>query len=242
MMTAPTILLVEDDDDIAEPLLFGLRSEGYRALHAPDGPRGLEMARAAAPDAILLDVMLPGMDGFTVCRLLRQESAVPILMLTARGQEVDRVTGLELGADDYIIKPFSFRELVARVRAILRRRDLDREDGTPVPRLAVGAIAIDRAARRAWRGERPLDLTPREFDLLAALARQAGQALPRQALLDQVWGLDWIGDPRTLDVHIRWLREKIEDDPSTPRYLQTVRGYGYRLVDPDAPDVHSPQA
>lgn len=235
MMTPPTILLVEDDDDIAEPLIFGLQSEGYRVLHASDGPRGLAMARADAPDAVLLDVMLPGMDGFTVCRLLRQESAVPILMLTARGQEVDRVTGLELGADDYIVKPFSFRELVARVRAMLRRRDLDRDAGA-ADRLAIGAVAVDRAARRAWRGERLLDLTPREFDLLAALLRQAGQAVARQELLNQVWGVDWIGDPRTLDVHIRWLREKIEDDPSTPRYIQTVRGYGYRLVAPEAAD------
>lgn len=236
MMTAATILLVEDDGDIAEPLIFGLQREGYRVLHASDGPRGLELARAAAPDAVLLDVMLPGMDGFDVCRHLAQASAVPILMLTARGQEVDRVTGLELGADDYIVKPFSFRELVARVRAMLRRRELDRDTGIMADRLSVGVITVDRAARRAWRGDHVLDLTAREFDLLAALMQQAGQAVQRQELLDQVWGVDWVGDPRTLDVHIRWLREKIEADPSLPRYIQTVRGYGYRLVDPETSD------
>lgn len=233
-----TLLLVEDDDAIAEPLIFGLVQEGYRVLRAADGPRGLELARAAAPDAVLLDVMLPGMDGFAVCRTLRQESAVPILMLTARGQEADRVTGLELGADDYIVKPFSFRELVARVRAMLRRRTLDRDESAPTDRLTVGSVVVDRLARRAWQAGRALELTTREFDLLAALMEQAGQALQRQDLLDRVWGAAWIGDPRTLDVHIRWLREKIEVDPSAPHYIQTVRGFGYRFTDATLPDVH----
>ncbi|MFQ6058703.1 MAG: response regulator [Anaerolineae bacterium] len=236
-----TILLVEDDESIAEPLIFGLQGEGFRVLHATDGHRGLELARAEGPDLILLDVMLPGMDGFAVCRTLRRESAVPILMLTARGQELDRVMGLEIGADDYIVKPFSFRELLARVRATLRRRQLDRgEVSPPSERLVVGEIVLDRTARQVWLAGNLIELRQREFDLLCALMEKVGQAIPRHELLDRVWGEGWIGDPRTLDVHIRWLREKVEDDPSTPRYIQTVRGYGYRFVDPHAPPPDAP--
>lgn len=232
------ILLVEDDENIAEPLRFGLGREGYEVHHAVSGSQGLEMARALHPDLVLLDVMLPGMSGFTVCRLLRQESAVPIIILTARDQEMDRVMGLELGADDYIVKPFSFRELLARVRAILRRRELDAgREPVPDERLVVGDLVLDRTARQVWRGARLLDLRPREFELLMALMEQPGKALARQELLDRVWGEAWIGDPRTLDVHIRWLREKVEDDPSSPRYIQTVRGYGYRLAEPDKSDT-----
>lgn len=231
-----TILLIEDDEGIAEPLIFGLESEGFRVLHATDGHQGLHLARTASPAVVLLDVMLPGVDGFSLCRTLRRESALPILMLTARGQELDRVMGLELGADDYIVKPFSFRELVARVRAILRRRQLDRgETPAPLDRLVIGEIVLDRTARQVWRAGRPVELTQREFNLLGALMEHAGQAMSRQELLNLVWGEDWIGDPRTLDVHIRWLREKIEDDPAAPRYIQTVRGYGYRFADPAAP-------
>ncbi|HHH41987.1 MAG TPA: response regulator transcription factor [Chloroflexi bacterium] len=236
-----TILLIEDDRSIAEPLIFGLQAEGYRVLHAPDGRQGLEMARRERPDLILLDVMLPGLNGFTLCHTLRQESTVPILMLTARGQEMDRVMGLELGADDYIVKPFSFRELLARVRAILRRRELDRgEVSPPADRIVVGEIVLDRTARQVWRSGRPVELRQREFDLLCVLMEETGRAMPRQELLDRVWGENWIGDPRTLDVHIRWLREKLEDDPSAPRYIQTLRGYGYRFVDPDASPADSP--
>src|SRR5581483_7658148 len=192
-----------------------------------DGLQGLALARGARPDVVLLDVMLPSMDGFQLCRTLRQESAVPIIMLTARGQELDRVMGLELGADDYVVKPFSFRELMARVRAALRRRALDRgEQSTAAEQMMVGDVTLDRAARLVWRGRELVELTPREFSLLAEL-------------LDRVWGASWVGDPRTLDVHVRWLREKLEADPSAPRYLQTVRGYGYRFVDPAAP-AHAP--
>lgn len=230
-----TILLIEDDESIVEPLIFGLENEGYRVLHATDGSQGLRLARTKSPAVILLDVMLPGVDGFSVCRTLRRESAVPILMLTARGQEVDRIVGLELGADDYIVKPFSFHELLARIRAILRRRELDEgEASSPVERLTTGEIEVDHTARQVWRAGRLVDLTLREFDLLWVLMKHAGQALHRQDLLDQVWGEDWIGDPRTLDVHIRWLREKLEDDPSAPNYIQTVRGYGYRFGNPTA--------
>jgi DNA-binding response OmpR family regulator len=230
-----TILLVEDDEQIAEPLIFGLKQEQFRVLHAVDGRDGLDLARTERPDLVLLDVMLPGLDGFSFCRALRADSAVPIIMLTARGQELDRVMGLELGADDYVVKPFSFRELVARVRAALRRRALDRGEGPAADRLTAGEISLDRAARLVWRSGRPIELTPREFDLLALLLERRGRAVPRQQLLDRVWGEGWIGDTRTLDVHIRWLREKLELDPSDPRYIQTVRGYGYRFVDPGAP-------
>jgi DNA-binding response OmpR family regulator len=227
-----TILLVEDDEVIAEPLIFGLQNEGFQVLHSINGEAGLDVARQARPDLVLLDVMLPGMDGYAVCRALRQESTVPILMITARGQEMERVMGLELGADDYIVKPFSFRELLARVRAALRRRQLDRGTEAAHNRLVAGDLVLDQTARKASRGGRPVDLTQREFDLLRTLMEHSGEALQRQDLLDEVWGVEWIGDVRTLDVHIRWLREKVEDDPSTPRYIQTVRGYGYRFADP----------
>jgi len=236
-----TILLVEDDENIAEPLIFGLQGEGFRVVHASDGHQGLKLARAEGPDLILLDVMLPGMDGFAVCRTLRRESAVPIIMLTARSQELDRVMGLEIGADDYIVKPFSFRELLARVRATLRRRELDRgQTSPPSERIVVGDIVLDRTARQAWRTGQLIALRQREFDLLYALMDNLSKAVPRHELLDRVWGEDWIGDPRTLDVHIRWLREKVEDDPSAPRYIQTVRGYGYRFVDPNAAPSDTP--
>ncbi len=234
-----TLLVVEDDDSISEPLIFGLRAEGYAVLHAADGASALELARRDSPAVVILDVMLPDMDGFAVCRRLRSESAMPIIMLTARGQELDRVMGLELGADDYIVKPFSFRELLARVRAVLRRRALDRNEATPATdRLVVGALVLDRTARRVWRGGQAIDLSQREFDLLAALMERPGHALHRQELLDRVWGEEWIGDPRTLDVHIRWLREKIEVDPSSPRLILTLRGHGYRLAD-DTGDGHA---
>lgn len=235
-----TLLLIEDDESIAEPLLFGLRDAGFQVLHAADGYRGLELARTKQPDLVLLDVLLPGMDGFAVCRTLRRESTIPIIMLTARGQEMDRVMGLEIGADDYIVKPFSFRELLARVRALLRRRELDRDREAVLPneRLQVGDIVLDRNTHQVWQAGRLIELRQREFDLIRILMENVNKAIPRQELLDRVWGEDWIGDPRTLDVHIRWLREKIEDDPSAPRYIETVRGYGYRLVDPKARPAH----
>ncbi len=235
MNDTPTILLIEDDEGIAEPLVFGLQSEGMNVLRAPNGAQGLALARGEHPDVILLDVMLPDTDGFAICRTLRGESATPILMLTARGQEMDRVMGLELGADDYIVKPFSFRELLARVRAVLRRRDLDRgQTARATDRITVGEIVLDRTARQLWRRGQLIELSPREFDLVVALMERIGQALSRQELLDRVWGEEWIGNPRTLDVHIRWLREKIEDDSAAPIYIETVRGHGYRFVDPTA--------
>jgi len=231
--TPITLLLIEDDEVIAEPLIFGLQDAGFRVLHSTDGKEGITLARSASPDLILLDVMLPGMDGFSVCRVLRRESTIPILMLTARGQEMDRVMGLELGADDYIVKPFSFRELLARVRATLRRRDLDRGTKDQHTRLTVRYLVLDQTARQVWHKGQLLELTQREFDLLQVLMSHIGKAISRQDLLDRVWGENWIGDVRTLDVHIRWLREKVEDDPSTPHYIETVRGYGYRFTDPN---------
>lgn len=241
MGTPLTILLIEDDEIVAEPLIFGLQNEGFQVLHATDGHQGIEIARTQQPDLILLDVMLPAMDGFAVCRTLRRESALPIIMLTARGQELDRVMGLEIGADDYIVKPFSFRELLARVRATLRRRELDLGYVSPPGgRITVGDIVLDHTARQVWRAGYLVELRQREFDLLSVLMENVGKAVPRHELLDRVWGEDWVGDPRTLDVHIRWLREKVEDEPSAPRYIQTVRGYGYRFVDPHASPADTP--
>lgn len=227
----PHLLLVEDDEQIAEPLRFGLEIEGFQVSHAITGTQGLEFARSRHPDLVLLDVMMPDLDGFSVVRTLRAESAVPVIMLTARGQELDRVMGLELGADDYLVKPFSFRELVARVRALLRRQEMARGGHSPAQELLVSKeLVLDKTARRLMRAGVQVSLTSREFELLTALMERAGQAQARQELLDRVWGEDWIGDTRTLDVHIRWLREKIEDDPAAPQYITTVRGYGYRFA------------
>lgn len=233
----PTVLLVEDDLSIAEPLVFGLGREGFQVLHAVDGLQGKEQALTEDPDVVLLDIMLPKLNGLEVCRLIRRKSAVPILMLTAKGQELDRVMGLQVGADDYIVKPFSFQELVARIRAMLRRRQLDRGE---IPllsssdRVALGSIVIDRAAREVWRKTKKIELSWREFELLWLLMQNAGKALSRHEILDQIWGEDWVGDPKTLDVYVRWLREKVEKNPSLPEHIQTVRGYGYRFANPQA--------
>ncbi|CBE69891.1 MAG: response regulator transcription factor [Candidatus Methylomirabilis oxygeniifera] len=236
---APTVLLIEDDASIAEPLIFGLRREGFHVLHAGDGLQGKALALTAKPDVVLLDIMLPKLSGLEVCELIRRESVVPIVMLTAKGQELDRVRGLQGGADDYIVKPFSFQELVARIQAILRRRQLDRGDALPSgdrDRIAITSIVIDRVAREVWRKKKKLELSWREFELLWLLMEHVGKALSRHEILDRIWGEDWVGDPKTLDVYIRWLREKIEKNPSAPEYIQTVRGYGYRFTDPQTPE------
>jgi DNA-binding response OmpR family regulator len=228
----PTILLVEDETTLAETLRYNLEREGYSVMIAADGVQGLEQARREQPDLIVLDIMLPRLDGFSVCRIIRQESDVPIMMLTARQDEVDRIAGLELGADDYISKPFSLGEFLARVRAIMRRSERQPRAGAREV-LEAGALRVDTSSRRAWREGGELTLPQKEFDLLACLIRNRGIALSRDLLLERVWGLDFIGDSRTVDVHIRWLREKIEPDPAKPRYIQTVRGVGYRFEAPD---------
>lgn len=227
-----TILLVEDEQTLSETLRYNLEREGYTVIVANDGVVGLERARRDQPDLVILDIMLPRLDGFSVCRILRQESDVPVLMLTARQDEVNRIAGLELGADDYVGKPFSLGELLARVRAILRRTDRQPAGSREV--LDAGALRVDTGSRRAWRDGGEIVLSQKEFDLLTCLIRNRGIALTRDILLERVWGYDFLGDSRTVDVHIRWLREKIEQDPGKPTYIQTVRGVGYRFEIPAA--------
>jgi len=222
-----TILLVEDDATLRHTLALNLRAEGHRVLEAEDGENGLAAARGETPDLVVLDVMLPRLDGLTVCRLLRRESAVPIILLTARGAEADKIIGLETGADDYIVKPFSLGEFLARVRAALRRGAA----APPADVLTSGDLRLDLSARRVARAGRAIALAPREFDLLALLMRHRGAVMSRDLLLARVWGDDFVGDARTVDVHIRWLRQKLEQDPSQPVLIQTVRGVGYRFED-----------
>ncbi len=205
-----------------------LKQEGYDVAVARDGPGALDAARKERPDIILLDVMLPGMDGLEVCRQIRSWSAVPIIMLTAKTAEVDKVVGLEVGADDYVTKPFSPRELVARVKANLRRVQMQAQQ-TQEKRLSAGDVAMDVGSRRVTVNAKEVSLSPKEFDLLRILLSHPGRVLGRDFLLNQVWGEDYFGDTRTLDVHIRWLREKIEQDPGRPVRIQTVHGVGYRL-------------
>lgn len=222
------ILIVEDDHNLLDTLTYNLRREGYTAVTATDGVEALHVARREKPDLIILDIMLPKINGFEVCRILRKETTVPILMLTAKVEESDKIVGLEIGADDYMTKPFSLRELLARVRAMLRRaRMVEMQPEEPV--LKVGDIEVDIPHHRASVSGRVLELTPKEFDLLAFLARNKGLVFSRDRLLEKVWGYDFAGDTRTVDVHIRWLRQKIEPQPDNPRYLVTVRGAGYKL-------------
>jgi DNA-binding response OmpR family regulator len=227
------ILVVEDDLTLLETLEYNLAAEGYEVITAADGLTALEVAREEQPDLILLDLMLPRLDGFEVCRILRRETNVPILMLTARADEVDRVVGLEVGADDYLTKPFSMRELLARVKALLRRVRLIREEvagekGLPdSEQLAFDDLVIDLDRREVVIRDEALRLKPKEFELLAFLARHPGMALSRDLLLERVWGWDYGGGSRTVDVHVRWLREKVEADPANPERIVTVRGVGY---------------
>ena len=227
------ILVVEDDLTLLETLEYNLAAEGYKVITAADGLSALEIAREEDPDLIVLDLMLPRMDGFEVCRVLRREMTVPILMLTARADEVDRVVGLEVGADDYLTKPFSMRELLARVKALLRRVRLIREEmagamGVPgTEQLTFGDLVIDLDRHEVMVRGKSLRLKPKEFDLLLFLARHSGMALSRDLLLERVWGWDYGGGSRTVDVHVRWLREKIEADPANPERIVTVRGIGY---------------
>lgn len=227
-MTNHSVLVVEDEENLVEALRYNLEHEGYAVLTAPDGGSGLETARAALPDLVILDVMLPNLNGLEVCRILRRETDVPILMLTAKGEEIDRVVGLEIGADDYVTKPFSMRELMARVRAMLRRPRKTASARMAEP-LRSGSLAVDVDAHQASLNGEELRLKPREFDLLALFMRNPGRAFTRDQILEQLWGHDYIGDVRTVDVHVRWLREKIEANPSTPARIITIRGVGYRF-------------
>jgi DNA-binding response OmpR family regulator len=226
------LLIVEDDPTLRATLRYNFEREGYRVMVAQDGEEALAVAKREQPDVVILDIMLPKLDGFDVCRALRRDSTVPILMLTARDEEIDKIVGLELGADDYLTKPFSVRELQARVRAMLRRVAMLRvaEPVRTAPVLQVGDLSVDLDTRRAERAGQELRLKPREFDLLVHLMRQPGRVFTRDQLLEHVWGYTFGGDSRTIDVHVRWLREKIEQDPSSPRRLETVRGVGYRFV------------
>ncbi len=233
---AETILVVDDEESIRELVQLNLRKAGYRTAAAATGAECLARVAEGRPDLVILDIMLPDTDGLTLCRVLRRDTAVPVIFLTARDDEVDRVLGLELGADDYVTKPFSPRELVARVRAVLRRAG---ENGAPrsPEALTAGDLVVDLARHEARRAGRPVPLTPKEFELLAFLVRHAGQALSRDRLLDSVWGADYFGDVRIVDVHVRHLREKIEADPANPVYIKTVRGVGYRFDLPDRASV-----
>lgn len=224
------ILLVEDDASIREVTALGLRAAGFDVTCASDGAEGLDRWRTGRPDLILLDVMLPRLDGLEVCRAIRRESIVPIVMLTARADTIDVVVGLESGADDYVRKPFEMPELVARVRAALRRWPDDGEPDVPTVALTLGPIRIDPAGRTVEREGREVALTRTEFDLLAELARRPGQVLTRDVLLDRVWGYDYLGDSRLVDVAIGRLRAKIEDDPANPTLVLTVRGAGYKAA------------
>jgi DNA-binding response OmpR family regulator len=229
------ILVVEDDSILLDTLQYNLAHQEYDVSTASDGLQALALARQERPDLIVLDLMLPGMDGLEVCRILRQETIVPILMLTARTGEVDKVVGLEVGADDYVTKPFSMRELLSRVKALLRRARYMREqlaakeEPSGMTKLVIGDLTLDRMRCEVLRGGEPLHLKPKEYDLLAFLVLNSGIALSRNLILERVWDWDYDGGSRTVDVHIRWLREKIEPDPAQPTRIVTVRGIGYRF-------------
>jgi DNA-binding response OmpR family regulator len=219
------LLLVDDDRNLLDTLAYNLRNAGYQVITALDGAAALEQARSESPDLVILDLMLPEVDGLVVCRSLRQESDMPILLLTARSGELDKIIGLETGADDYLTKPFSLGELQARIRALLRRsapRPGDEE-------VKSSDLILNLISRRAFMGEQELVLSPKEFSLLAELMRHRGVVLSRDLLLTRVWGSDFVGDARTVDVHIHWLREKLEADPSNPLRIITVRNIGYRF-------------
>lgn len=235
---AEKILVVDDEVSLQETLAYNLKKQGYEVQTTGDGAEALDLAREMDPDLIILDVMLPGLDGFEICRILRREMSTPVLMLTARDDEIDRVVGLEVGADDYMAKPFSMRELVARVKAMLRRVRLIREEvdqssgGASRPKgeiLDFGNLRIDMTRREITVEEEVIPFKPKEYELLTFFAQHQGQVLSREFILERVWGWDFIGDSRTVDVHVRWLREKIEQDPANPHRIITVRGAGYRF-------------
>ncbi|WP_283138762.1 response regulator transcription factor [Rhizohabitans arisaemae] len=221
------VLVVEDEESFSDALSYMLRKEGFEVAVAATGPDALETFDRSGADLILLDLMLPGLPGTEVCRALRMKSKVPVIMLTAKDSEIDKVVGLELGADDYVTKPFSSRELVARIRAVLRRRGDEQESGLGV--LAAGPVRMDVDRHTVAVSGRPIQLPLKEFELLEVLLRNAGRVLTRGQLIDRVWGADYVGDTKTLDVHVKRLRAKIESDPSSPRHILTVRGLGYKF-------------
>lgn len=222
------ILVVDDEKNIVDILTFNLKKDGFETVEAYDGEKGLELALSIKPDLVLLDIMLPKMDGFTVCRKIREKSSVPILMITAKEEEVDKVLGLELGADDYITKPFSTRELMARVKANLRRNaPEERPDKESGNHLVCGKLTIDMDKYEVRRNNVTIDLTLREYELVKFLAQSPGQIFTRENLLEKVWGYEYYGDLRTVDVTVRRVREKMEQDPANPNYLMTKRGIGY---------------
>ncbi len=227
-----TILVVDDEATVRDTVALRLERDGHRVVTAADGREALQLFRAEKPDLILLDLMLPELSGIEITRIIRGESDVPILMLTARDSEIDKVVGLELGADDYVTKPFSLRELQARVRALLRRREAAGQAGggeTAVSSVEVGRLTVDLTGHRVLRDGKPVPMKPKAFELLAFLVRNPGQAFSRQQLLERVWGSDYPGETRTVDVHVHWVRSEIEADPSEPKLLETVRGVGYVL-------------
>lgn len=230
---AEKILIVEDELTLQETLAYNLKHQGYKVETANDGPSAVEKAKKIEPDLILLDIMLPGMDGFEVCRTLRKDMSVPIIMLTARDDEIDRVVGLEVGADDYLTKPFSMRELIARVKALLRRvhimHEANHENESGHKIIEVNNLTIDETRHEVMIDSNPLELKPKEYDLLVYLAHHRGQVLSREKILEDVWGWDYFGDSRTVDVHVRWLREKIEENSSKPKRIITIRSTGYRF-------------
>ncbi len=244
----PSVLVVDDEPALRDSIRYMLSREGLRVITASTGQEAIRLAREGRPDVVILDVLMPGLNGFQVCRVLRAESTVPILLLSARGEEIDRVTGLDLGADDYLTKPFAMAELMARVRALVRRSRMVASAGTEAEAaggngrhpedqsherpgtLTVGDVSVDPARRYATLAGRRLALKPKEFDLLQYFARHPGIVLSRGALLREVWGYDFPMTTRTVDVHVRWLRLKIEDEPAQPRRIETVRGHGYRFL------------
>ena len=223
---ARTILVVDDEPTLRETLVEALEGEGFRVVAAADGRQALSAFRAERPDLVLLDLMLPELSGIEVCRIIRAESGVPIVMLTAKDSELDKVVGLELGADDYVTKPFSLRELSARIRALFRRSE-QQGVGAPPAIVDLGRVQADLAGHRLLRDGEPVPVKPKAFELLAFLLRNPGQVFTRDQLLEHVWGYDYAGETRTVDVHVHWLRSEIERDPSRPELIHTVRGVGY---------------
>jgi two-component system OmpR family response regulator len=232
-MTDSAILIVEDDRTLRDLLQYNLQKEGYKIWTAADGEKGLEVFHNKSIDLILLDIMLPVMSGLEVCRIIRSERPVPIIILTAKAEEVDKVVGLEIGADDYMTKPFSMRELQARIKALLRRSQVQISPvsaDTKSHYLEYGAIRIDLDRHEVFHNGYTVELNPKEFELLVFLVSNRGKVVGREQILRKVWGYDYIGNSRTVDVHVRWLRQKLEKDADHPQYLQTVRGYGYKFA------------